>query len=1033
LRHLDDDRVANLAQGLLRGTELLEVEEHLDRCDACRKLLRDAVSAIATTNPSRPTVTIDPDEARTPPVPDELPRGTLVGRYVVISRLGAGGMGVVYAAFDPELDRRVALKLLRPDLRIDTEKGGSRLLREAQALARLSHPNLVTVFDVGVFQGSVFLAMELIDGGTLRDWTRGRNRPWRAVLTAYLEAGDGLAAAHTAGLVHRDFKSANVLRGKDGRVRVTDFGLARLVTAADPAGEVPRDPPHGPHPLETPLTMTGAFVGTARYMSPEQLQGRSADARSDQFSYCVALFEALFGERPFEGRSILDLRGAMASGAIRPFPARSRVPARVRRALLRGLSIEPARRFDTLEALLAALRRDPARGWRRWGATAAITLSVAAFGGRWAYHRVLHHRECERSASLESIWGPSRRAQAKQFYLAAGGPEAVVAWSKLESELDAYTRRWSAMEQDACAAMPTAASDVMGLERRKACLLQRRYQLKAVADLLASGDPAARDARSRLTRSLGSLSDCGVSPQPPPSTSLSAEQEHVLADIARATACVTVGKFKEGIRIASDAAALAKGIPDPTLTGRAFRVLGELQELAGDPDGAALTLRAAVNRSEAAGDDETLFETHRDLLLVEGIRLGDERAGRREADEASAMLTRLGSRSEPTARLALYLGDALSEWGDKKEAEAQFRKAIALEKELDGADSPEVAIGRMDLALNLREDGRFEEAWAEGRSALAAVDRSETSRSDIAFLEKGLGELANSAGRFDEGERSLRRAVDIFQGAAEPDGQSVDALLSLGEALAELGRYDESARVLEQVESSPIRDDAVRLQAQSERAKVDALRGDYAHAVGRLSELAAEARQGPSGRTWVLELVLLDLGTAQLNAGDLKSALRTLQEDRHIVAQSQNPDSVFVIEGEARLAAALQRAGRGAEALPRFERVLKLEESALGTHAPALSLPLAGIGRHFLDGGEPKKAAPLLERALSLAEQVPGERFDLATIRFLLARALDAGGDRARAAALAVQASDGFRQGQGDGRRLDEVEQWRIAHPTPAP
>ncbi|MBA3547636.1 MAG: serine/threonine protein kinase, partial [Nannocystis sp.] len=308
-----------------------------------------------------------------PPIPDLSP-GTAIGRYMVLGRLGAGAMGVVYAAYDPELDRKVALKLLHPRGHSSLDSR-LRLMREAKALARLSHPNVVAVHDVGTYAERVFLAMEFVDGKTLGAWLKEQPQPWEQVVAVMRKAGEGLAAAHVAGLVHRDFKPDNVLIARDGRVRVLDFGLAR---SASETGSVEDLGPEAAMvasvsgsrrvhaELEAAqLTRTGAMVGTPAYMSPEQHLGRGADPRSDQFSFCVTLYQALYGVRPFAGERISGLAFQVLQGKIGPPPAGSAVPARVRRVVLRGLSANPDDRYDSMPALLAAL--DHELGFKRRG------------------------------------------------------------------------------------------------------------------------------------------------------------------------------------------------------------------------------------------------------------------------------------------------------------------------------------------------------------------------------------------------------------------------------------------------------------------------------------------------------------------------------------------------------------------------------------------------------------------------------------------------------------------------------------------
>jgi formylglycine-generating enzyme required for sulfatase activity len=323
---------------------------------------------------------------------DVLQKGTSVGRYLVLERLGAGAMGVVYAAYDPELDRKIALKLLRTqERRGDKARRQERLVREAKAIAKLSHSNVVGIFDVGVHEGQVFLAMEYLGGGRLREWCDAKKRPWREVVKMFMDVGQGLAAAHAEGLIHRDFKPDNVLLDKQGKPKVADFGLVRLrSTALDAQAAGPADDAAPPPPDEelvllpiaqtalAPLTRTGALAGTPAYMAPEQFLGKPIDARTDQFAFCVALYEALYGERPFAGETVIALGNAVATGQLRSAPKGSDVPPWVRRCLTRGLRSDPANRYARFEDLIAALRTDPAARFRRRVGIASAVIAVVA-------------------------------------------------------------------------------------------------------------------------------------------------------------------------------------------------------------------------------------------------------------------------------------------------------------------------------------------------------------------------------------------------------------------------------------------------------------------------------------------------------------------------------------------------------------------------------------------------------------------------------------------------------------------------------
>jgi formylglycine-generating enzyme required for sulfatase activity len=328
-----------------------------------------------------------------------LTAGARVGRYLILGRVGSGAMGVVYGAYDPELDRRIALKLLNGEARGHDLAARARLLREAKAMARVEHPNVIAVHDVGVFEERVFLAMEFLAGGTLREWLEDGPRGWREVLAAFLDAGRGLAAAHAAGLVHRDFKPENVLLDKDGRPRVVDFGLAREAAPPDdgkPVASVASYVTAVPalaaaNPLET-LTRTGAVMGTPAYMAPEQFLGEPTDARTDQFSFCVALHEALYGERPFAGDSVLSLLRNVMDGTLQPLAAERDVPAWIRRVLARGLAAERSERWPSMAALIAALEDDP-RVRQRRRVLSSVALVTALAGVLGVTHAVRQRHE----------------------------------------------------------------------------------------------------------------------------------------------------------------------------------------------------------------------------------------------------------------------------------------------------------------------------------------------------------------------------------------------------------------------------------------------------------------------------------------------------------------------------------------------------------------------------------------------------------------------------------------------------------------
>ncbi|MCY1008446.1 serine/threonine-protein kinase [Nannocystis pusilla] len=402
-----------------------------------------------------------------------------IGRFHIHGRLGEGGMGVVYSGFDGELGRSVAIKLMRAALDTDIE-ARPRLLREAQALARLSHPNVVQIFEVGHHEGRLFVAMEFVDGKTLQAWLRGPDGPrtWRQILDVFIAAGRGLAAAHEVGLVHRDFKPSNVMIGFDGRVRVLDFGLVGSLADDEPSPsssssqslhEVPNPPV-----LQTPLTMTGDILGTPAYMAPEQYNGRRCDARADQFSFCVALYEALYGVRPFAGNTAWDALEASERGEIRPPPADSRVPEWLHAAVVRGLSPDPAARWPSMAALLAELDRDR-DGPARMRTTIAVALATLVLGVWLSAVRgpgPAERCDAEVAADLEDVWDEQTPA---------GLAPAV------HTQVLALLEKWKEARRDLCRGrLSGLLSDEM-LYRGSRCLATHRQFLLRLATELAHG------------------------------------------------------------------------------------------------------------------------------------------------------------------------------------------------------------------------------------------------------------------------------------------------------------------------------------------------------------------------------------------------------------------------------------------------------------------------------------------------------------------------------------------------------------------
>ncbi len=371
--------------GRLEGAAATGVAAHVESCRTCRELLAAVARTESVGRTSGAVV-----------LPATQP-GEAIGRYRIVHPVGSGAMGAVFEAHDPELARRVALKLVNvsPDRSELQTAGRMRVIREAQAMARVSHPNVIHVYEVGTHETCVFIAMELVNGPNLRVWLAEKRSSWREVVQIFEQAGAGLHAAHKAGLVHRDFKPDNVLVSRDGRVIVSDFGLARTTTTDDSSSRLAGASSHlagafaapavgnSGGTLATPLTHAGALLGTPAYMAPEQTASASVDERADVFAFSVALFEALYGHRPFAGDTLSQILAHARAGEIVPPPATTEVPPAVNRVVARGLRAAPDERWPSMSEMLDELHRAAGTAPRRprVAVLAAAVCALAVLAG----------------------------------------------------------------------------------------------------------------------------------------------------------------------------------------------------------------------------------------------------------------------------------------------------------------------------------------------------------------------------------------------------------------------------------------------------------------------------------------------------------------------------------------------------------------------------------------------------------------------------------------------------------------------------
>ncbi|HWB78086.1 MAG TPA: serine/threonine-protein kinase, partial [Nannocystaceae bacterium] len=590
--------------------------------------------------------------------------GEHVGRYVILYRLGKGGMGVVYAAYDPQLDRKVAIKFMRPRGGNKGRAGQQAMLHEAQALARLSHPNVVAIHDVGLVGDRVFVAMDFVDGVTLRRWV-AQGKSAREIVAAYVQAGEGLAAAHRAGIVHRDFKPDNALMSDAGprregapavgRVQVLDFGLARM---HDPAGADASTGREGEAKAVRPR-------GTPMYMAPEQHLGEDAGTPCDQFAFCVALYEALWRRLPFPGDDNNAIGKAIVEGR-KLDPPRGDVPTRVRRAILRGLETDPRARFPSMDALLAELRRKGGRKRR----IAALAGGVAAIGvAAWAIGRSTGSGDdpCAKPEErIAEVWNDARAETVANALVATERAHARHTSEGLRTRVDRYASSWIASWTAACTATHERHEQSAELlDLRMACLDARREQLDALLRLLGQADGNIADHALEAADALPALEPCadatalrGREPLPTDAT-LRAQIEELRARLAHAGALEHAGKPDDALAIAELASRRADELGWAPLRAESALRLGMVLEMLGRWQASEAALRRAEVAAEAARDDGTLADARIALVMVSGDRLLRQREGELWAELARASLDRLGHDAAREAQLENNIALAL--------------------------------------------------------------------------------------------------------------------------------------------------------------------------------------------------------------------------------------------------------------------------------------------------------------------------------------------------------------------------------------
>jgi len=642
----------------------------------------------------------------TPPSSSGPGPGTGVGRYVILERVGEGGMGVVFSAYDPELDRRVALKLLAPDL--IEEDARLRLLREAQAMARLSHPNVVPVYDAGTVDGRVFVAMEFVQGVTLRTWLAGETHDWTEVLDTLRRAALGLHAAHEAGLVHRDFKPDNVMVGDDGRVRVLDFGLARSASIDSvPAGQAETPDTSNNHKaLSISVTSEGAMLGTPAYMPPEQLEGGNVDARSDQWSFCVTLYEALYGTRPFAGDTIAAFVLAMHNNGVQPPPDASPVPRSVFAAIHRGLELEPDARHPSLRALLDALELPPParRSLRPIGALGALGLGAVA-AGTWWWSAQHADDPCKpRTRAAAEVWSDDMQQAGADAFERSTVPYRAEAWERASARVSTYVESWGTEAERACRAAAPGTAEVDALRNR--CLDRRLRRLTSVVETFATAnDDVVRGAITTAFQ-LPDLQPCADVPgllgavRPPSAPDQRAELERLEVALEAAIAQTLSGNDTQGSRQAQVVVDHARQLGYDPFTAEALRTQASFAAERGDYETARKLGVEAFELAAAARDDEGAAQTASDLLFILGSKLRVPAAADAWTTVGAAMLERAGPGRQATgAAFHNAVGNVAMTRGNHARALLEFSAARDLWDALPGDHPIEIASALGNLGV----------------------------------------------------------------------------------------------------------------------------------------------------------------------------------------------------------------------------------------------------------------------------------------------------------------------------------------------
>lgn len=863
-----------------------------------------------------------------------------IGRFVPLRRLGAGGMGVVYVAYDEQLRREVAVKLLRST----EEEGRPGLLREAQALAQVTHPNIVTIYEVGESSQRVFIAMELVAGVSMREWMATRHS-WQETVAIFLQAGQGLWAVHQHGLVHRDFKPENVMVGADGRVRIVDFGLARRLatTAAGAASPEPGSASLAAAPVDATVSPAGPLAGTPLYMAPEQYDPSAlVDGRSDQFAFCVALFEALYGRRPFPGSTPVELLASMREGRRVEIPKalRAQVPDWLHGLLTRGLEYSAADRFPAMSDLLAELGRDR-RSWRRRGRWLAAMTVLAVFslflGRKW---QVAESERCQGGPRrIAEVWGDGEHALVRTLMQGAASPVAQDQWRRSEALLDRYSQGWSAMYGEACRAHQRREQSDVLFELRMRCLEQRRAQLRstiAVLRELGKADEAVEVVLGlEPLASCADVTDLRAALQLPGEPDTRATVVALREALGRAEVEERAGRYSQALAIAQQVLQQSEATGYEPLIAEALFQRGAQESRLGRYEEAAASIEGAFQQAMGARHDQLAGQAANLLLYIRGHRQAKLDLASAWEKIAAALLRRRDNNHKLAVDFYGNRGLLRMAQGAHQEALADFQHALLAVGALYGqqhikyarmlGNRAQVYFAGWNYALARRDQERALAIREENLGLEHPVIGSSLHALALTLLQQG--ELASA-------ERLVLRALSIQTrslGVEHPDVAATRA--TLADVLLHRGQYGPAQEQLDHAQRT------VEARLPGTRLRLAAILLLRAQLLGRKEGWAASlaaAQRALSLYSEVLGPAHIDLAAARLAIGQAQLQL-----------------------------------GQLAEAESQLQLALQTYERALGSGHAALAPSLIGLGKIAMLRHEPHMGCAFWARALTLYSTDP--------------------------------------------------------------